>query len=555
VLVLIVLKYFYFYSQPFNSDEPQHAHIVWGWVTGKVQYKEIFDNHTPLFHALYAPFFACFEERGDIVRLLRLGMLPLYLASLWFTYRLGAHFFSRRAGFWAATLLAAWPPYFFKMNEFRTDVLWTVIWLFALWVLMGSPLTRKRCFWAGVLFGVGFAVSMKTIMLLGLLGVAALATAGLARLGGAPSSVSGKEWAIRFACSVAGALIVPLLVVAYFAARNALPEMYYCIFVHSAKIGLSGKKVLRNLFLEPVGLWLVPAVLVAVACIRQRWFQLDAEGTRKRLILIFCSLFFCPLLIAVWMVATSQGFLPWYPLMAIVLSTLLIKVTHKVPRVPLLAILLAFFVWVMVIVIDPLQSSNQGDVEMIQEAITLTEPHEFVLDPKGETVYRNRPYYYVFETFTRRRLKDGTLDGSSDLIQDLIRTRTTVICASNRYPREWSDFMDDNYIRVGHVNVLGKKFVLDSQGRARVEIVIPERYTALVPGKGSQVLFNGKPLDPHQLLEPGSYEIEVSPAATGTGYLLWTRAVEKGFRPQIKSPKRPKSPDKTFVDYVREYIR
>src|SRR5690606_14744045 len=149
-----------------------------------------------------------------------------------------------------------------------------------------------------------------------------------------------------------------------------------------------------------------------------------------------------PLLIAVWMIPTSQGFLPWYPLFAIVLSALLVPAARKLPRVPLLGILLAFFVWVMVIVIDPIHGSNQGDVQTIQEAITLTEPHEYVLDPKGETVYRNRPYYFVLETFPRRRLKDGTLNGSSDLVQDLIRTRTAVVCSSTRYPREWSDFMD-----------------------------------------------------------------------------------------------------------------
>lgn len=554
-LALIGLKWVYHTSQPFNSDEPQHAHIVWAWATGKLQYKEVFDNHTPLFHALYAPFFACFDERADIVRLLRLGMIPLFLASLWATYRLGAIHYSKRAGFWAATLLAAWPPFFLKMNEFRTDVLWTTIWLFALLGLTAKPLTRKRCFWIGVLFGVAFAVSMKTIMLLVLMGLAALTVNGLARWAKAPApaAVSKREWGIRFLYGVAGALVLPLMVVAYFAAHGALNEMYYCVFVHSSKIGISFKKVIHNIFLDAVGLWLVPSIGVAVASVKRNWFQADAEGTRKRLFLVYASLYFCPLLVGVWMIPTSQGFLPWYPLMAVVLAPLLIRLADKLRLVPVLALILAGFIAIMVNAV-PLSFSNRSDVAMIQEAITLTEPHEYLLDPKGETVYRNRPYYFVFETFTKRRLKDGTLNGS-DLIKDLVNTRTAVIRASSRYPEQWAKFLEENYVRVGELNVLGKRLDLDAQGRGRVEIVIPERYSAVLPDNGYQVQLNGEPLDPSKPLEAGTYEVQIAPAPTGAVYLLWSRAVEKGFKPKVKQGKRPKSDVKTFIDYVRDYIR
>lgn len=34
----------------FDSDEPQHLHVIWGWVHGFVQYRDLFDNHMPLFH-------------------------------------------------------------------------------------------------------------------------------------------------------------------------------------------------------------------------------------------------------------------------------------------------------------------------------------------------------------------------------------------------------------------------------------------------------------------------------------------------------------------------
>ena len=38
--------------QRFNSDEPQHYHVAWGWSRGLRPYWDLFDNHTPLFHLL-----------------------------------------------------------------------------------------------------------------------------------------------------------------------------------------------------------------------------------------------------------------------------------------------------------------------------------------------------------------------------------------------------------------------------------------------------------------------------------------------------------------------
>ena len=60
-----------------DSDEPQHMHVAWAWTQGMVQYRDVFDNHTPLFHLLTAPLVAMFGERPDIVPLMRLTMLPI----------------------------------------------------------------------------------------------------------------------------------------------------------------------------------------------------------------------------------------------------------------------------------------------------------------------------------------------------------------------------------------------------------------------------------------------------------------------------------------------
>ena len=69
----------------FNSDEPQHAHVIWGWTHGLVQYRDLFDNHMPLFHLLFAPLFALIGERATILFWMRFLLLPAYFVAAWCT--------------------------------------------------------------------------------------------------------------------------------------------------------------------------------------------------------------------------------------------------------------------------------------------------------------------------------------------------------------------------------------------------------------------------------------------------------------------------------------
>ena len=79
---LLALRVKTAFTLSMNSDEPQHLHVVWAWTQGLVPYRDVFDNHAPLFHWLCAPLLAAFSERADIVALMRLAMIPLYFAAL-----------------------------------------------------------------------------------------------------------------------------------------------------------------------------------------------------------------------------------------------------------------------------------------------------------------------------------------------------------------------------------------------------------------------------------------------------------------------------------------
>ena len=92
-LLIVAFKLCYTRTLSVNSDEPQHLHVVLGWTQGMVQYRDYFDNHTPLFHLMFAPLAAWLGERADMLFRMRLAMLPLWAFSLGCTYWLGAHLY------------------------------------------------------------------------------------------------------------------------------------------------------------------------------------------------------------------------------------------------------------------------------------------------------------------------------------------------------------------------------------------------------------------------------------------------------------------------------
>ena len=161
-----LLRCLYIFRFRYDSDEPQHLHTTWGWTQGLLQYRDFFDNHTPLFHMLFSPLVAALGERADILTYMRFAMVPLWFVALWAVWRIGSRIFSPRAGLWATVFLALLPWWFFCALEYRTDNLWAPLWLCALAVFVTEKLTLKRAFAGGFLLGICCCTSMKTSLLL-----------------------------------------------------------------------------------------------------------------------------------------------------------------------------------------------------------------------------------------------------------------------------------------------------------------------------------------------------------------------------------------------------
>ncbi len=189
IVAAAFLRALYAFRYRVDTDEPQHLHVAWAWAHGLVQYRDVFDNHMPLFHLLTAPLVRALGERADIVPVMRLAMVPAYALVLWCTYRLGRRLYSPRAGWWAAVLTAWLPPFFLCSLEFRADDLWAPLWLLTLVVASEGTFSPRRAFLAGVVAGAAVGTSMKTTLLLTTLGIAVVLTLALR-----PGRERGARW-------------------------------------------------------------------------------------------------------------------------------------------------------------------------------------------------------------------------------------------------------------------------------------------------------------------------------------------------------------------------
>src|SRR5947209_10938324 len=131
-----VLRIVLLFRYRFDSDETQHLHVAWGWANGLLQYRDLFDNHMPLFHMLFAPLVKMVGERADILFIARMAMLPLFALAALLTYRIGRSVYPRGAAVWATAIGCLAPDYFLCSLEFRTDDLWSVCWLVCIAILV-----------------------------------------------------------------------------------------------------------------------------------------------------------------------------------------------------------------------------------------------------------------------------------------------------------------------------------------------------------------------------------------------------------------------------------
>jgi hypothetical protein len=176
----------------------------------------------------------------------------------------------------------------------------------------------------------------------------------------------------------------------------------------------------------------------------------------------------------------------------------------------------------------PFATPNAGNLATLREALALTAPGEYVMDAKGDLIFRPRPFYYVLETLTRWRIRLGTI--VNNIPQRLIATRTAVVLESPRINPATLRFIHENYLPAGHLDVLGRTLPPAAGSTVSFRITIPAEYSFISESGDVAGTLDGKPLQPAQFLAAGEHRLELIAPAQDLR-VVWSRALARGFHP------------------------
>ena len=520
-----------------DSDETQHAHVVWGWATGHLQYRDLFDNHMPLFHMVCAPYFALFGEYANIMLPLRLAMLPLCAFCLWCVFRIAEMLFSKRAAWWCCLTGALVPAYFYPSTEFRADDLWAVFWFLSLLVAVSGRFTARRAFLLGLLLGLSAAVSTKTVFLGAAFTIAAMFALGL-RIWIGKARLPLKQTTLSLLLIIAGGVIFPGAIALYFMAKGAFGIFFYCAFQHNIVPQLKRWGYISHI------LWIFPVTLPFLAVYAVYVFRRAPSadlGTRRVLILLTPYLYagimfsYCPDL-------SRQDNLPCVPLLPLTLVPFLLTVGRRWPQPRLARDFFAYGLPAVVVgeifltchVTDLRGSGLRQLSHRVATVIGLTDKGDYVMDDKGDYIFRPRAFYWVLEPVTRARIKMGWI--RDDIPQQLVAndTRVCQLCPT-RAGTASAKFIVGNYMPFDpqqiDIGVAGKIIGAPKPGEACLfQVAIGASYVLLSESGDTAGKIDGADYSGPVQLNPGPHRFERTSGSDRLAIFL-SRAAAKGDRP------------------------
>jgi hypothetical protein len=502
--VTLAMRTLAFFRYRFDSDEPQHLHVVWGWTAGLLQYRDVFDNHAPLFHIAAAPLLKVLGERPDILLLMRVPMLVLWIIVSVATFAVARRLYDVRIAIWSVLLLNVLPPFFLKSIEFRTDNLWNAFWMLAVAVLVLSRRSAAALFVAGILLGGALGVSLKTTLLLITLAGAGVVTYAMQR----------PKQRVHVAAVTAGIIIIPSMIIAYFVSRGAWSSFVDCAFRFNKLVAMTR---------PPLMVWTPRLLFVPLITITLRiaW-RYRARTTNARFFFAVATAIFFLALGGFWILISPRDFLPFLPFASIFAIAALARRPHFARNA---GVLMAVCLIGVGYYSQWLTNRTREFITMERQVLNLTRPGEPVMDYKGETIYRRRPYYFILEFITRNAIVHGLIPDT--VPEDLVRAGCHVAQADgSQWPDRARGFMDANFLNLGRMRASGQWLHADGS----FTIAIAGEYVLLHKNGEAAGFLDGMPYRGARQLAAGMHTFTGAPASERLA-CLWAPAFARGFSP------------------------
>lgn len=516
VLVLLGLRLLWLSAYSLNSDEPQHAHVAWSLAQGAMPYRDVFDNHGPLFSTMHAALLKDLGERSDILWWLRLAVVPWYVLALVATWFIARRLHSRGVADATVLLVGLFPIVFLKSGEFRTDDAWAALWLSGMAV---AVLARGRAlgwFFSGLLFGAALSVSQKTLPL----AVIALVFA---------AAIWAPWWwehrrlaSVNAFALLVGAFVVPGAFVLWLVLQHdAAPAWYDIVAYNMAPTGHS----------EPhgrlVGYLVLAIAIVGGTAIYAR--RLDAMA-RWRAFVAVHALTFMLLIWCVWPLPTEQDFLPVVPMAMLCLVGFVARSSVLPPRgnAVFVAVVAVAELSLVVARAPPWRNALAAEEAQLRVVIDCTNPADTLMDAKSGGIFRRRPYYPVIESLARERFENGRMP--DDIAAWLIANHT-MAAIDGRYPPAAQAFIVRNY-RPGTAGVRMAGLGLPAaDGQQRFTLTLAGDYVVTDGQREVSVSIDERPGASRWVLGAGPHTLDAHPEPL---LIVWRQAWDCGWRPRAQ---------------------
>ena len=496
---LIVRVFFTLFCR-IDSDEPQHLHVAWGWSQGLVQYRDLFDNHFPLLHLLFAPLMRVMPESSTSFLLMRMAIAPFAIACAWLLYVIGKPIIGEQKAAIAAVLFSLMPPWLPKSVEFRNDTLWIFFWLAALALILG----RERPAWlaAGVMAALCILASVKALPLL---------LAHALAFASQRHSISFRSMA-RVACGAA----IPLVAAALFLQTcGAVGDMIYATLLFNASLPVHAARRIGGVLAFVV---IVPA--------------LTLRGPRENH-LTLAAIWYPIILLCFWPSLTPRDFLPLVPLASLALASmlsndgrgarrstkaddsrrLLPSWSDRRPRLSAPTIVFIAATIASICYARLWRPADTSRAQFVDAAVSLTAPTDFVFDLKGDAVFRRRPVFFIYDIVGRALTGNGTLPDRGP--EAIVASGCCVAMADfDHMPPRTRAFLNEHFVEHGVLRVCGTT-VRDGA----FTIAVPQTY-AVIARDPSRVMIDGVPYRGPRFLSEGRHT-----ASEDGARVVWYRTV------------------------------
>lgn len=517
-VALLAMRLLWLGAYPLDSDEPQHAHVAWSIAQGQVPYRDVFDNHGPLFALLYAPLMHRLGERADILWWLRLAVVPWYVVALFATWRLARRLYPPAVAGAAVLLVALMQEFFIKTGQFRTDDAWAALWLGALALAATSRRSVGGWLLAGVSVGAALSISQKTVPLSG----TALVAAGCVWLS-SPGKLDKTVLRRAFAC-IAGCLVVPACLAAWLASMHDLLPAWRDLVAY----GLAPTGGASHAWRQVVYLGLLITVGTLGA---HRLRQFDGHDARWRGFLLLHGLLYSLLIWVAWPLSTPQDFLPVIPTLMLVLTgAIAARLAVDVPGNSAGTVVTAALVLLELAILlqraPPWRDALAAERAELATVLRSTDDGDTVMDAKSGAIFRQRPYDPVLESLALRRLRSGRMP---DTIPAALVAHRTMVVIPDRLPPRDLGFVEHNYLRgPADVYVAGKAL---RGGTHPFAIAVPGRYTLSDGNHPVAAAVDGDPPATQWNLPAGNHMLA---SEAGQPLMLsWSKAWNRGWRPLV----------------------